>query len=137
MSEGVNNCTFAGNVGKDPVLAGRGTPVLKFSIAVNERRKQGEEWVDHVEWIPVTVFGKRAEALAKILTKGSQITIVGKFRTTKYEKDGQTRYSTEIVADTIALQGGGQRGERRQEREEPAAQSGQVQGDDDEDSIPF
>jgi single-strand DNA-binding protein len=106
MAEGINNCTFAGTVGKDPELKGRDGNVLKFSIACNERRKDGDNWVDHCEWVPITILGKRASALANIIRKGSQVAVVGKFRTSKYEKDGQTRYSTEIVADTIALMGG-------------------------------
>jgi single-strand DNA-binding protein len=121
MAEGINVCMFSGNVGRDPELkfSSGGNAVLKFSIAVNERRKKGEQWEDAVEWVPVVLFGKRAEGLGKILEKGTPVSIVGSFRTTSWEKDGQKHYRTEIVADKVALQGG-RRGDSGWSRSAPS-----------------
>ncbi len=61
---------------------------------------------ERTEWHSVTVWGKRGEALAKFLTKGSNIFVEGSLRTSSYEKDGEKRYRTEIVANNILLTGG-------------------------------
>lgn len=111
MSEGLNKVILFGNLGADPELkyAQSGTAILKLSLATNERVKKGEEWTDHTEWHRVTVFGKRAEGLSKFLAKGAAVMVEGRLRTSKYEKEGQTHYSTEINADNVILGGGGKR----------------------------
>ena len=89
-----------------------GQAVLKLRLATSEtyldRNKVRQE---RTEWHSVVVWGKRAEALAKILAKGSRIFIEGGLRTSSYDdKDGNKRYKTEIVANNIILSGGGGRG---------------------------
>ena len=70
---------------------------------------------ERTEWHSITVWGKRGEALAKILAKGSNIFVEGSLRTSSYEKDGEKRYRTEIVANNILLTGrrGGEAGAAR------------------------
>ena len=117
MAEGLNRVMLLGNLGADPELkmTGGGQAVLKLRLATSEtyldRNKVRQE---RTEWHSVVVWGKRAEALGKFLTKGSRLFIEGGLRTSSYDdKDGNKRYRTEIVASNIILSGsagGGGRG---------------------------
>jgi len=101
MARGVNKAILLGNLGKDPEVryTQSGGAVANFSVATTERRKQGEQWVDHTEWHNVVVFGKTAENCGQYLQKGSQVYLEGRIQTRKWDdKDGNTKYMTEIVA---------------------------------------
>src|SRR5215470_13866359 len=111
MAEGLNRVMLLGNLGADPELrmTSGGQAVLKIRLATSEtyldRNKVRQE---RTEWHSVVVWGKRAEALAKILAKGSRIFVEGGIRTSSYDdKDGNKRYRTEVVANNIILSGGG------------------------------
>jgi single-strand DNA-binding protein len=100
-----------GNLGADPELrmTNGGQAVLKLRLATSEtyldRNKVRQE---RTEWHSVVVWGKRAEALAKFLTKGSRIFVEGGLRTSSYDdKDGNKRYMTEIIAQQVRFLGGG------------------------------
>lgn len=97
----MNKTILCGRIGADPELRGS---VLKLRLATRERRKDKDGlWSDHTEWHAVVVFGKRAEALSRMLGKGSRILVEGKLRTSKWEQDGQKRNKTEIAADDVEL----------------------------------
>lgn len=97
----MNKVILSGRLGADPDVRGS---VLKLRLATNERRKDKEgNWGDHTEWHSVVVFGKRAEALSRLLGKGSRVLVEGKLRTSSWEKDGQKQYKTEVVADDLEL----------------------------------
>jgi len=154
MAEGLNRVMLLGNLGQDPELrmTSGGQAVLKLRLATSEtyldRNKVRQE---RTEWHSVVVWGKRAEALSKFLTKGSRIFVEGGIRTSSYEdKEGQKRYRTEVVANNIILSGGGGGGgggrgaPRPQESNEgDPAPSGGGYGDQDyggggsDDEIPF
>jgi len=161
MAEGLNRVMLLGNLGADPELrmTQGGQAVLKLRLATSEtyidKNRQRQE---RTEWHSVVIWGKRAEALAKILTKGSRIFIEGGLRTSTYDdRDGNKRYRTEIVASNILLQGGpgggrgagggGGGGYRDAAPEDDGAegyrpQSGAPQGggdfpETDDDDIPF
>lgn len=89
-----------GNLGKDPELkySQSGKPTTRFSVAVTERRKEGE---DETEWFNVVSFGQTAENINKYLHKGSQVFIEGRIKTRRYDKDGKTHYITELYADNV------------------------------------
>lgn len=90
-----------GNLGKDPELkySQNGKPTTRFSVAVTERRKEGE---DETEWFNAVSFGQTAENINKYLKKGSQVFIEGRIKTRKYtDNTGQTRYITELYADSV------------------------------------
>src|SRR5512147_1863548 len=114
-SEGLNKVQLLGNLTEDPTLrsTANGNAVLTIRLATNEsyldNQRQRQE---RVEYHSCTVWGKRAEGLAKILSKGSRVFIEGSLRTTSYEaKDGGgKRYKTEINVNNVILCGGGQRG---------------------------
>jgi single-strand DNA-binding protein len=110
MSDGLNRVMLLGNLGADPELRSTsgGQSVLKLRLATAEsyvdRDKNRQE---RTEWHSVTVWGKRAEALAKFLEKGSRIFVEGKLHTSSYDdKEGVKRYRTEITATEIILCGG-------------------------------
>lgn len=77
-----------------------------ISIAVNRSRKQGEQWVDEVNYFDVTIWGKTAENLKPYLTKGKQIAVEGYLKQDRWEKDGQKFSKVGVVADSIMLLGG-------------------------------
>jgi len=111
MAEGLNRVMLLGNLGQDPELkvTSGGQSVLKLRLATPERYlDRNKSWQERTEWHSVVVWGKRAEALSKFLSKGSRVFVEGGIRSSSYEdKDGQKRYRTEIVANNIILSGGG------------------------------
>jgi single-strand DNA-binding protein len=110
MAEGLNRAILVGNLGMDPELkfTQGGQAVLRIRLATSESymNKAGERQ-DRTEWHTVIVWGKRAEALNKILSKGRTIWVEGRIQTRSWEdKDGGKRYATEINANNIGLVGG-------------------------------
>jgi single-strand DNA-binding protein len=106
----VNKVILVGHLGADPETrtTGGGTVVANLRLATSERVKQGDQWADHTEWHRVVAFGRTAENVARYLKKGRQIYVEGKIRTKKYtDKEGQEKYSTEIIADQIHFLGSG------------------------------
>lgn len=122
----MNKAIVVGNLGQTPELksTNSGTNVCNLSVATSY--KKGDE--EQVEWHRVVVFGKQAESCAKFLEKGRSVYIEGRLQTRSYEKDGEKRYSTEIVADTVQFLGG--KGER-------SADTGSADEGDSENDIPF
>ena len=109
MSNALNRVILMGNLGADPELKhapSTGTPILKLRLATNESwLDRDQKRQERTEWHTVSVFGPRAEALAKILTKGATVLVEGGLHTSSYEKDGQKHWRTEIVAREICLTG--------------------------------
>ena len=109
MAEGVNKVILLGNLGADPELRSTqgGESVLRIRLATTESYlDRNKERKERTEWHSVTVWGKRGEALSRLLTKGSSVYIEGGLRTSSYDdKDGKTVYRTEIVAQNIVLTG--------------------------------
>lgn len=124
----MKNITIGGRLGKDAVLRTAGSgQVCSFSVAVDDR--SGREKATY--WFDVSLWGKRGEAIARYLTKGTQVAVSGDFRRREYE--GKTYL--EVNASDVTLMGGGERQDRRDDA--PAtAQSGSPT-DDDFDGIPF
>ena len=98
---------ISGNLTRDPDLkaTANGTPVLAFGVAVNDRRKnqQTGEWEDYPNFVDCTMFGSRAESLARFLSKGSKVAIEGKLRYSQWEKDGQKRSKIEVIVDDLDM----------------------------------
>lgn len=109
MGATLNHCTFIGNAGKDAELkfTPSGTAFAKFSLAVNRRYKdRSGEVKEHTEWVNVVVWGKRAETIAKWITKGKQLFVAGEMQTRTYDDDkGERRYFTEINASDVQFTG--------------------------------
>jgi single-strand DNA-binding protein len=106
----VNKVILVGNLGKDPEVRfiGDGTAVCNFSMATVEKYKKNDgEKVEKTEWHNIVVWRKLAEICGEYLTKGSLIYIEGSITTRKWEdKNGATKYTTEIVAKEMKMLGG-------------------------------
>lgn len=104
----VNKWIGIGRVGRDPELKHMTSgAVVNISIACDEtyKNKDGEK-VEKVEWVPLVFFGKLAEIVGEYVKKGAQIYVEGRLQTRKWQdKDGQDRYTTEIVADRMQMLG--------------------------------
>ena len=103
----INRVIISGNLTRDPELRATagGTPVLSFGMAVNDRRKntQTGEWEDHPNFVDLTMFGARAEAVGRYMSKGSKVAVEGRLRYSSWERDGQRRSKLEVVVDEIEL----------------------------------
>ena len=101
----INRVNISGNLTRDPELRATagGTQVLSFGVAVNDRRRNQRtgEWEDYPNFVDVTMFGNRAEALSRILAKGMKVAIDGSLRYSSWERDGQKRSKLEVIADEI------------------------------------
>ena len=105
LSMSINRVTISGNLTRDPELRATagGTQVLSFGVAVNDRRRnpQNGEWEDYPNFVDCTMFGTRAEAVSRYLSKGSKVAIEGKLRYSSWERDGQRRSKLEVIVDEI------------------------------------
>lgn len=106
----VNKVILIGNLGQNPELkmTGTGQGVCNLNIATNEAwtDKNGVKQ-EKTEWHRVVVFGKLAELCNQYLVKGRQVYLEGKLQTRQWQdKEGQTKYTTEVVAQTVQFLGG-------------------------------
>ena len=100
----MNKAILIGNLGRDPEIreTGSGLKIANLSLATTHRAKRDGEWTDQTEWHRVTVFGRQAETVGKFCAKGSLVCIEGRIQTRQWEdNEGNTRYTTEIVADHV------------------------------------
>lgn len=101
----INCVTASGNLTRDCEVrtVPSGMAITKFTVAVNERRKDGNEWTDVANYVPCTLFGKLGEKLAPQLTKGAKVCIQGSLRYSSWEKDGDTRSKLEVIVKEIEV----------------------------------
>lgn len=145
----VNKVILIGNLGADPETRylPSGDAVTNIRIATTDtwKDKSGEKQ-EHTEWHRIAFFGKLAEIAGEYLKKGSPVYVEGRIRTRKWQdKEGQDRYSTEIVADRMQLLGGRGSGAETMSREPATVGAGSVKGppkksggfDEMDDDIPF
>lgn len=141
MARDLNQWMGIGRLGKDPETRSmqNGNLVANFSIACSDdyKDKNSGEKVEQTEWVRIVAFGRLAEIVQQYCEKGKQIFVSGKLQTRKWQdKDGQDRWTTEVLANQIQLLGGATGGERT-EREERPAQSKPKAEEPFEDDIPF
>ena len=107
---GVNKVIIIGNLGRDPEMryTQGGTAVCQLNIATTRSwvNKETQQKTEETEWHRVTVWGKQAEHCKEYLAKGRSVYVEGRLKTTKWEKDGVDRYSTDIVAEAVQFLGG-------------------------------
>jgi len=105
----VNKVIVLGRLGRDPEVRSldNGNMVANFSVATSEtyKDKSTGEKKEKTEWHNIVMWGKAAEIAQKYLKKGDQVYIEGKLQTRSWEKDGVTRYTTEVVGNTLTLLG--------------------------------
>lgn len=101
----INSTIIVGRLTRDIELkyTTRGTAIGKMGIAVNESVKKNEVWENEVSFFNVTIFGQMAESLRPYLLKGTQIGIQGKLKQNRWEQNGQTKSSIDIIATSIQL----------------------------------
>lgn len=99
----MNSITIAGTLGRDPELryVASGRAVANFSVAVSRRYQVNNEWQEQTSWVNVTCWGDMAENVGASLTKGARVIVSGRLETREYEKDGQKRTATDLIADEI------------------------------------
>ena len=101
----INRVLISGNLTRDPEMRATagGTQVMSFGVAVNDRRRnqQTGEWEDYPNFVDCVMFGTRAEALSRYLSKGQKVAIEGKLRYSTWERDGQRRSKLEVVVDEL------------------------------------
>lgn len=105
----INKVILVGHVGRDPELryTQSGTAVANFSLATNRRRKVNEQWEDETEWHRLVAWGRTAEVVNQYGGKGKQLYIEGRLQTRDWEdRDGNKRYTTEVVVEELKLLGG-------------------------------
>ena len=121
-----------GRLGKDPELREVGeSKVVNFSIATTEKgftRQDGTKVEDHTEWFNCTAWNRLADVIAKYLKQGDLIYIEGKNRTRSYDKDGETRYVTDVIVSQMEMLGSKGGGQSEAPQQEPQQE---------EDDLPF
>jgi len=132
-----NRVILAGNLTRDIEL--RETPggasVADAGLAVNDRRKQGDEWVDETSFIDLTLWGRTAENAAEYLSKGSPILIEGRLKQDSWQNEqGEKRTKLKVVVDRLQFLSNGNGEKSSQKKETVAAGTSQGKGDGD---IPF
>ena len=126
MARGINKVILVGNLGNDPEIkyTQGGMAIATLSIATSSSRKDKEgNFQEKTEWHRVKLFGKTAEVAGEYLKKGRQVYIEGRLEYSTSEKDGVTRYFTDIIGDEMQMLGGGGegRGEQRSDSAPRAA----------------
>ncbi len=103
-----NRVVLMGNLTRDPELRyiSSGTAVSEIGLAVNDRVKKNDQWVDEATFVDVTLWGRTAEVANEYLSKGSNILIEGRLKYDTWEKDGQKRSKLRVVAEKMQMVGG-------------------------------
>ncbi len=150
MARGINKVILVGHLGRDPEVrySPSGAAIANITVATSEgwKDKQTGEQQERTEWHRVVFFSRLAEIAGEYLRKGSQVYIEGRLQTRKWQdKEGQDRYTTEIVANEMQMLGsrGGSSGQPQSndqfDQSAPASQkqSAAKDFDDFDDDIPF
>jgi single-strand DNA-binding protein len=140
----INHVVLVGRLTRDAELkyTAGGQAVCKFSVAVNRRRKNGDQWEDEANYFDVALWGRQGESLNQYLVKGKSVGVDGELRQDRWQQDGQNRSKVEIVANNIQLlggnPGGGQGGGAQGPSQPRNNESAPAPSDDDfTDDIPF
>ena len=96
----INAVAISGNLTRD---AEKNGPAVKFTVAVNDRVKNGDEWEDYANYVPCVVFGRYGESLQPKLRKGAKVAVEGRLRWSSWEKDGKRQSKLEVIAGTVEV----------------------------------
>lgn len=133
MSRGVNRVFLIGNLGKDPEVrySQSGMAVANLTLATTEGVKVDGEWTEKTEWHRLVAFGKTAENINQYLSKGSSIYVEGRLQTRQWEdKEGVTKYTTEIVVNDCKFLGSPDRESKPEQRQQSGGGSQDFPGGD-------
>ena len=132
-----------GNVGQDPELryTPDGNPVANFSIAVNRRRKVGDEFKDETEWFNIVCFSRTAENVNQYLSKGQKVYVEGRFQSSEYVgQDGNQRKSYEVIANDVTFLSTKSEAESKNQsssQNKAATESKPIDSDDEDKDLPW
>lgn len=127
----MNSVTLIGRIGNDLELKEGKISYTKFRLAVDRPVRAGEE--KQTDWIGIVVFGKQAETLCKYQKKGKQIAVSGYIQTGSYKnKNGDTVYTTDVIANRIEFLSGFEKSEKKEETQESFDGFAELEG-----SVPF
>lgn len=127
----MNSVTLIGRIGNDLELKEGKISYTKFRLAVDRPVRAGEE--KQTDWIGIVVFGKQAETLCKYQKKGKQIAVAGYIQTGSYKnKNGDTVYTTDVIANRIEFLSGFEKSEKKEETQEAFDGFAELEG-----SVPF
>ena len=145
----INHVTLVGRLTRDAELkyTNSGQAVSNIGLAVNQRRRRDDQWVDEAHFFDCVVWGRTAEVLNQYLVKGKQVGIEGQLRQRRWEQEGRTRSIVEISVSNLQLLGGRNDGPPREEPGAPPASrpsgppparaGGIPPADEFDDDIPF
>lgn len=138
-----NRVILVGNVTRDVDVrfTKSGTPVTDLGLAVNDRVKRNDEWVDETTFVDVTLWGRTAEIAGEYLSKGSPVLIEGRLKLDTWEQEGQKRHKLHVVGERLQMLGGksGSGGARRgpASADEAVTSANDVAEATPQDDIPF
>lgn len=103
-----NRVVLLGNLTRDIELRyiGSGTAVTDIGLAVNDRVKKNDQWVDETTFVDITLWGRTAEVANEYLSKGSSVLIEGRLKLESWEKDGQKRTKLKVIGERMQMVGG-------------------------------
>lgn len=103
-----NKVILVGNLTRDPELKyiPSGTAVCELGLAINEREKRGDEWIESTTFVDVTCWGRTAEVASEYLTKGASVLIEGRLKLDTWEKDGKKNSKLRVVGERMQMLGG-------------------------------
>ena len=139
----LNKVMLIGNVGQDPELryTPDGNPVANFSIAVNRRRKVGDEFKDETEWFNIVCFSRTAENVNQYLSKGQKVYVEGRFQSSEYVgQDGNQRKSFEVIANDVTFLSTKSETEainQNSSQNQVSSESKPVESDDEDKDLPW
>ena len=142
MARSLNKVMLIGNLGKDPEVRHleNGTAVANFSIATTESYKDRNtgEVISNTDWHNIVVWRKLAEIVEKYLKKGNKVYVEGKLRTRSWQdKEGATRYTTEVVVDELVMLGKNENTAPQQQQAPLPTVAPNLPIEEEDDDLPF
>jgi len=146
MANSINRVTILGNLGNDPEIrtTNTGSTIATLSIATSESYKdKSGNWQETTEWHRIKLWDRLAERASQYLRKGSKVYIEGKLKYGSYEKDGITRYTTDIIGLSLIMldkreqSGGDFTSTSNYNQGSSAGQTSQQHDQDFDDDVPF
>ena len=123
-----NRVVLVGNLTRDPELRyiSTGAAVSDIGLAINDRVKRNDQWIEETTFVDITLWGRTAEVANQYLSKGSPVLIEGRLKLEQWEKDGQKRSKLKVIGERMQMLGGrdgGSRGSGGQTQAAPQSES--------------
>ncbi len=135
-----NRVILVGNLTRDPELRyiPSGTAVADIGLAINDKVKKGDEWVEETVFVDVTLWARTAEVAAQYLSKGSPVLIEGRLKLDTWEKDGQKRSKLKVIGERLQMLGSRKERDDEYSQAAPPPKSIQIEeGETDGFDVPF